>query len=82
MAYIPEKHKKYDVLPMCRKRGGEVFSYPGKIIDDLENYLPEEENMIPYGYDSYEQYMKKWTVLHCNIFKRRKLKMFMNSLKI
>lgn len=72
MAYIPEKHKKYDVLPMCRKCGGEVFSYPGKIIDDLENYLPEEENMIPYGYDSYEQYMKKMDCLALQYFQEKK----------
>lgn len=55
MAYIPEKHKKYDLLPRCRKYGGEVFSYP-EFLDALENYLPEEYSMLPYGYDSYDAY--------------------------
>lgn len=57
MAYIPDNHKKYNILPMCRKNGGEVFSYPGKLIDELEKFLPEDENMMPYGYDSIEEYM-------------------------
>lgn len=56
MAYIPEKHRQYDLLPMCRKHGGEVFSYPSSLLNQLEQYLPKEEGMTPYGYDSYEAY--------------------------
>ena len=33
MAYIPIEHEKYDVLPMSRRDGGEVFSYPSGIVD-------------------------------------------------
>ena len=32
MAYIPKQHEKYDLLPECRKHGGEVFDYPSKLI--------------------------------------------------
>lgn len=56
MAYIPEIHKKYDLLPYCRKKGGEVFEYPSKLLSKLEKYLPDGENMMPYGYESYEEY--------------------------
>jgi len=54
MPYIPTIHEKYDLLPFCRERGREVFSYsPTDEIDDL---LPEGEHIIPYGYNSYEEY--------------------------
>lgn len=56
MAYIPEQHKKYDLLPHCKKHGGEVFEYPCKLLDKLEKYLPGGENLMPYGYKSYEEY--------------------------
>lgn len=59
MAYIPKEHEKYDVLPMCRREGGEVFSYPSQLIEELSKKLPDDENMIPYGYRSMEEYMKK-----------------------
>ncbi|MBQ1434650.1 MAG: hypothetical protein IIZ19_01975 [Clostridia bacterium] len=61
MPYIPEEHKKYPVLPNSRKRGGEVFQY---------NDFPEDkflalvgEHLIPYGYDSYEEYFSKIDML-------------------
>ncbi|MDO4939503.1 MAG: hypothetical protein Q4E54_06020 [Lachnospiraceae bacterium] len=56
MAYIPEKHLKFDLLPYCRENGGEVFSYPCSLIDELGRYLPEGYTMMPYGYKSYEEY--------------------------
>lgn len=56
MAYIPAKHDKYDLLPLCKKLGGEVFSYPSETIDEIHSLINEEENLIPYGFDSYEAY--------------------------
>jgi len=55
MAYIPEAHKKYNLLPMCAERGGEVFSYPSTE-SDISAMLPEGEHVIPYGYDSYADF--------------------------
>ena len=57
MPYIPEKHKKYDVLPHCRKRGGEVFEYPSKLLFQIEEIMGK--NITPYGYDSYEEYFRE-----------------------
>lgn len=82
MAYIPEKHKKYNVLPMCRKVRGEVFSYPGEIIDELEKYLPDTENMIPYGYDSYDQYIAKMDMLALQYFQDKKSQIIYEQFKI
>lgn len=59
MAYIPEKHQKYDLLPMCRKEGGEVFSYSSEMEHQIADLLPEHESVIPYGYDSYEAFDKQ-----------------------
>jgi len=59
MAYIPKEHEKYDVLPMSRMEGGEVFAYPSQMIEDLGRKLPDDENMIPYGYGSMEEYLHK-----------------------
>ena len=56
MAYIPKKHEIYDLLPSCKKNGGEVFAYPCSLLSELEKYLPEGLNMMPYGYGSYEEY--------------------------
>lgn len=56
MAYIPEKHQKYNLLPRCREHGGEVFEYPGYLHDMINLLLPDGESVNPYGYDSYEEY--------------------------
>ena len=57
MPYIPKEHEKYDLLPFCREHGGEVFIYPStRHIDDL---LPDGVNIIPYGYNSYEEYFEQ-----------------------
>jgi len=56
MAYIPESHKKYNLLPMCAERGGEVFSYPSDMEYEITDMLPEGEGVVPYGYDSYEEF--------------------------
>ena len=39
MPYIPEQHKKYNLLPYCRKDGGEVFDYPSDLISKAEKML-------------------------------------------
>ena len=57
MAYIPEEHRQYPVLPYSRKHGGEVFQYlnwPEKRFSELVG-----EHLLPYGYDSYEEYFAK-----------------------
>ena len=44
-----------------------MFSYPSSLMSKLEKYLPEGENMMPYGYDSYEEYyteMDKYAELY------------------
>lgn len=38
MPYIPEQHKKYHLLPMCQKNGGEVFEYPSALLAQLEEH--------------------------------------------
>lgn len=57
MTYIPEKYKKYDVLPYCREHGGEAFSYPSALLDRITAFLPDGETLMPYGYDSMEEYL-------------------------
>ena len=57
MATIPEKYKKYDLLPECKKDGYEVFSYPSEL-DEIEELLPEGDLLMPYGYKSVEAYLE------------------------
>lgn len=56
MPYIPKEHEKYNLLPFCREHGGEVFEYPGELLDELEEHLNPEDQLIPYGFKSYEEY--------------------------
>ena len=56
MPYIPKKHEKYELLPFCRKEGGEVFQYPGSLIHKVEKMICVESSILPYNYDSYEEY--------------------------
>ena len=55
MPYIPKQHEKYNLLPYCRKNGGEVFDYPSELIYKAENLLGNE-CLMPYNFDSYEGY--------------------------
>ena len=55
MPYIPKEHEEYDLLPYCRKHGGEVFEYPS-LLNKLNAYLKADDHLDPYGYDSYEAY--------------------------
>lgn len=59
MTYIPIEHRKYDILPICRENGGEVFSYSSELESKIGKLLPYHESVIPYGYDSYEEFDKK-----------------------
>ena len=56
MVYIPKEHEKYDVLPICRKEGGEVFEYPSELICEVEKLLGSSAALFPYNYESYEEY--------------------------
>ena len=56
MVYIPDKHKKYKLLPHCTKHGGEAFSYPTGLEDEIAELLPKGLRVIPYGYKSYAEY--------------------------
>lgn len=56
MAYIPKQHEKYDLLPECRKHGGEVFDYPGELISDIEKIMGFSGSLFPYNFESYEEY--------------------------
>ena len=69
--YIPESHEKYGLLPHCKRKGGEVFSYPSWL-NELDGLLSEsglfdggEEAskrtmiLIPHGYSSYAEYRRK-----------------------
>ncbi len=58
MVYIPDSHRKYNLLPYCREQGGEVFEYPGTLLDKVNAYTSDNESLIPYGYNSYEEYYK------------------------
>lgn len=56
MPYIPKEHEKYDLLPNCRKNGGEVFDYPSKLIFEAEQLLGSSLGLFPYNFDSYADY--------------------------
>jgi len=56
MAYIPEAHKKYNLLQMCAKDGREVFSYPSELEYEITDMLPENEGVVPYGYECYDEF--------------------------
>lgn len=56
MPYIPKEHEKYDLLPFCREKGGEVFQYPSPLVDEVGDLLGSLDDIFPYGYKSYEEY--------------------------
>lgn len=58
MAYIPKQHEKYDLLPECRKHGGEVFEYPGEMIFSIEKVTGVSSSLFPYNFESYEEYFE------------------------
>lgn len=56
MPYIPKEHKKYNLLPFCQKNGGEVFEYPSELINEAEELIGKTTGLVPYNYESYEEY--------------------------
>ena len=56
MAYIPEQHRQYNLLPYCCEHGGEAFEYPSELLDEVDEFLPKGETLNPYGFKSYEEY--------------------------
>ena len=57
MPYIPEKHKKYNLLPFCRKNGYEVFEYPSELLFEIGDInMKLCQTITPYGYKSYKEY--------------------------
>lgn len=71
MAYIPEKHKRYGLLPLSAERDSEVFSYPAGLVDAIDELIFKLEGisgdsnrgrvslLIPYGVKSYEEYQER-----------------------
>lgn len=54
MPYIPDEHKKYNVLPLSVEHGGEVFCYPDELMDEINQYYTEGIN-TSYPYNAIEE---------------------------
>lgn len=54
MAYIPQNHQRYGVLPLSAHCQREVFVYPSKLLDEVQAAI--DEQLIPYGFESYHHY--------------------------
>lgn len=59
MPYIPEAHKKYDVLPICREYNVEMFIWDEKLLKKIQKLTNMTDHMVcPYqNYKSYEQFL-------------------------
>ena len=57
MAYIPEKHKQFDILPMCRRNGSEVVVYDEQLYDKIR--ARGCELSFPYNIASLEKYYEE-----------------------
>ena len=57
MVYIPAKHKKYNMLPLCQKSGTEVIIYPSEFFDKAEKYIDPYASLLPYSYKSTDEYL-------------------------
>lgn len=58
MPYIPKIHEQYDLLPLCRKDGGEVFDYPSKLIYETEELLGSSEGLASAARVGSSQYIR------------------------
>jgi hypothetical protein len=56
LPYIPEAHKKYNLLPGCHKYGGDVIFYPTRERDAISKLLPQDEFIYPYHHSYAEIY--------------------------
>ena len=81
MPYIPKEHEKYNLLPLCRKDGGEVWDYPSELILKAEKLLGSSSGLFPYNYDSYEQYDQSIEVLIAENSERKAIVSVLNKLK-
>lgn len=43
MPYIPKEHEKYQLLPYCREKGGEVFDYD-RLMEQIRKRFTEAED--------------------------------------
>lgn len=59
MPDIPEKHQKYDLLPLCRKYNHDCCIYNSRTVDELNSLLDEDNQIFPYGIESIEAYLKE-----------------------
>jgi len=50
LPYIPEAHKKYNLLPGCVKYGGDIHYYPKSEYSTISKLLPKGETILPYHY--------------------------------
>ena len=57
MTIIPEKHRKYDLLPVTRDMDFDTIEYTDTR-SKLAELLPEGNHLIPYGYASVEAYIR------------------------
>lgn len=59
MLYIPENHKKYDVLPTCQKYNVEIFVWDSILLKKIKDITNMSDHMVnPYQrYKSYEEYL-------------------------
>ena len=65
MPYIPETHKKYGVLPICKKYNFEMFIWDYKLLKKIKNLTNMKDyEVYPYQkYKSYEEFLNeidKW----------------------
>ena len=77
MTFIPKEHENYDILPLSRKHGGEVFEYDSRLLTEIQEKA--EGFPDPYGYSSYEAYYK---VIDDFIAKRPVIKELLESFKL
>lgn len=74
MPYIPKHHEKYNLLPMCRANGGEVFEYPSELLRQLEEL--GFDHLVPYGVESYETYYSDLDEIQAEINDKSVLELF------
>ena len=56
LPYIPEAHKKYNLLPQCHKYGGDVHFCPSSEHEAISALLPEDQYFSPPYHLSYDEY--------------------------
>ena len=66
--YVPEGYEKYNLLPGCSKRGGDIHIHPSEMRDTINSLLPEDSDGIPYPYfhsfGEYDEYIDELIAEH------------------